>query len=96
VPVDPERDLQLRSGPAEPVAYLKWCGQFYVVLWPDLSCRDTKVAARKGLEPLTFGLGNRCSVLLSYRAGLGLSDAMGRGAAPSPSTKNARRRRRAS
>lgn len=26
------------------------------------------VAARKGLEPLTFALGKRCSILLSYRA----------------------------
>jgi hypothetical protein len=26
------------------------------------------LAARKGLEPLTFALGKRCSILLSYRA----------------------------
>ena len=26
------------------------------------------MAARKGLEPLTFALGKRCSILLSYRA----------------------------
>ncbi len=27
----------------------------------------TEVASRKGFEPLTYGLGNRCSILLSYR-----------------------------
>ncbi len=27
-----------------------------------------RMAARKGLEPLTFALGKRCSILLSYRA----------------------------
>lgn len=26
------------------------------------------MAARKGLEPLTFALGKRCSIRLSYRA----------------------------
>jgi hypothetical protein len=29
---------------------------------------NSKMATRKGLEPLTSGLGNRCSILLSYRA----------------------------
>lgn len=29
-----------------------------------------RMAARKGLEPLTFALGKRCSILLSYRAAL--------------------------
>ena len=29
------------------------------------------MAARKGLEPPTSGLGNRCSILLSYRAATG-------------------------
>ena len=31
---------------------------------------NTTLAARKGLEPLTFALGKRCSILLSYRAAL--------------------------
>ena len=29
--------------------------------------RDRQVVSRKGFEPLTYGLGNRCSILLSYR-----------------------------
>lgn len=29
---------------------------------------DTALAAREGLEPPTFALGKRCSILLSYRA----------------------------
>ena len=29
------------------------------------------VAAREGLEPPTFALGKRCSILLSYRADRG-------------------------
>jgi hypothetical protein len=39
--------------------------------WVRLKLQRHKcVAARKGLEPLTFALGKRCSILLSYRAAL--------------------------
>jgi hypothetical protein len=30
-------------------------------------CRTAAMASRKGIEPLTPGLGNLCSILLSYR-----------------------------
>ena len=32
-----------------------------------LFCALCKLASRKGFEPLTPGLGNLCSILLSYR-----------------------------
>ncbi len=34
--------------------------------WPNVETAS-KLASRKGFEPLTYGLGNRCSILLSYR-----------------------------
>lgn len=35
------------------------------------------LAARRGLEPPTSGLGNHCSILLSYRAAPGVDSPIG-------------------
>jgi hypothetical protein len=35
---------------------------------PVLGCPNTPLAAQEGLEPPTFALGKRCSILLSYWA----------------------------
>ena len=39
----------------------------FIPVRPHLSEIGWRMASRKGIEPLTPGLGNLCSILLSYR-----------------------------
>ena len=45
---------QLGTIPSKTMIYARPADSIYLV-------------SRKGVEPLTYGLGNRCSILLSYR-----------------------------